>query len=936
MQFEEGKRGRAMLAGDGKAYLTFDASNIPAKEGTLEFWFKPLNWDGLSTNTFHVFVETPADAAGRFFLVYKYYFAQNAGFYWEKGGSITQRKYSGWRGWVHFAVTWSPTGCRMYFNGEPSAVVVPKNPPDSYVGMMKVGDRGWKIERDEQTLIDELYIYDRALEPEEIKWAMEHTATRPAGQDVAPGLVPTKVHAKILPSSGRITAQVRHRLEKGMLKGLTGTAELLGPTPIAVVPLTVKEKTAEAVLPFEKLSAGSYSLRVRFKDASGKVVDEAADEFLCTGNEWLGNDIGISETPPPPWTPVEAAQKRFSCWGRTYGLDGSGLPQSIRSARSELLSGPVQLHASADGQAVKWLCGEPKLVNQSEVAAEYEGQWKSPIGTLHWKALAEYDGMFKYTLALEPKRNASLNSLELRFPLREKHAGLHHCHLSTGTVIGATPQGEGVVVKASGARYWWLGDEERGLLAFCESDQAWDRIDRKDGFRFERAGDTVEAVWSFIDGNKPLLQPWKFTFGLTATPVKDTAGLRGRPSRIMRMNPWLMPGPRGETPAHLEAIVANEGIRDEIWSNFLVLWAGGEWRTYHPNYGRPEAYREALDKLAAKGLCALPYMLSREIPESVPEWRFWSAEWELGKKSGLTDETWDSTTCTRSWSDFIVWFRMMNLKRYGYAGYYIDNSMPKSGVNLDVGLGYIRDGRVRETIPYFGIRDLHKRLYTAVKQYGAEENKPVKIMCHVSGEWPVSYMGFMDNRLDGEQYMAPVRHLDPRKRYHDLIPLDKWRALSLSANSGSMPVFFPTFHKDDLGRIRELLGFLMLHDMIGVWGSSRNAQAEEIWRMWRLQDEFGVEDAKLIPYWKNSDVIAGQTETIKASAYRKAEGAALIVICNLSEEQQTTNLSVAWNKLKSKEGLAIADAETGTALKISSGELKIKIAPRDYRVVWVK
>ena len=938
VEFAEGKRGQAMVAGDGKAHLVFDASNIPAREGTLELWLKPLNWDAMSTDTFHVFVETDKDEDGHWFLVYKYYHAQNAGFIWENGGSIFQRKITGWRDWVHFAVTWSPAGCRMYFNGKPSAVTMPKDPPAKYVGRMMVGDRPWQFARDEQTLIDELYIYNRAFEPEEIAWALANAQTRPAGKDVPAGLVPTKVHAKILPSSGKIIAQVRHQLNKEALEGVTGTAELVGPTPIGAVPLDVREETAEATLLFTKLDTGDYTLRVEFKDASGTVVDEAEDKFFCPANEWLGTTIGISETPPAPWTPVEASEKRFSCWGRTYDLGRSGLPKGIRSAGAPVLTRPVRLQAMVNGRAVKWEYEGPRLVDQSEVDAEYKGRWESSAGTVRWEALGEYDGMLKYTLTLQPAENASIDGLELRFPVHEAHATLHHCQLSSGTVVGATPDGKGTVVKAAGARYWWLGDEERGLLAFCESDEAWDRIDRDDGFRIERSGDTAEAVWSFIGGKRALAKPWTFTFGMTATPVKDTSGLRGRPSRVLPMNKWLMPKPRDYTPSGVEDMLANEGMREGDWGRFTVVWGGGEWWTYKQDWGRPEAYGEGMAKLAAKGLSVMTYMMPQEIPESVPEWRFWSAEWTTDNKTGWTNESWTRASSVPSWTDFIVWFRMTHLRRYGFAGYYTDNSTCYAGSNPDVGLGYIRDGRRRATTPYFGQRELFKRLYTAVKQYGAETNRPTMIMSHSSSEWPVAYLGFMDNRVDGEQYLAPVRK--ERKRYHDLIVLEKWRALNLSANVGSMAVFLPELHEEDVAdetRTRELLGLLMLHDMIGVWFSvDGQAKADAVHAMWRVQDAFGVEDAELIPYWKNDDVIGGQSNAIKASAYRKPEGGSLVVVCNLSEEEQTTDLTVAWEKLKPKGALTVVDEESGEAVDAADGKLKLTIPPRGYRVVQCK
>ena len=285
-EFAPGKRGNGMVVGDGRAYLVFDAANIPTPAGTLELWLKPLNWDGMATDTFHVFVETDRDENGHWFLVYKYFMAQNAGFIWENGQSIFQRKITGWRDWVHFAVTWSPAGCRLYFNGVPSAVTKPDAPPARYSGKMFVGDRPWQFERDEQTIIDELYIYNRALEPEEISWAFENAAARAAGRDVPAGFVPTKVYARILPSAGKIVAEVKHRLAKRALADrVTGTARLLGPTALAPVPLTIDEATAEATLSFDTLAEGDYRLRVEFKDASGGIVDSAEDAFFCPANE---------------------------------------------------------------------------------------------------------------------------------------------------------------------------------------------------------------------------------------------------------------------------------------------------------------------------------------------------------------------------------------------------------------------------------------------------------------------------------------------------------------------------------------------------------------------------------------------------------------------------------------------------------------------------
>ena len=100
-----------------------------------------------------------------------------------------------------------------------------------------------------------------------------------------------------------------------------------------------------------------------------------------------------------------------------------------------------------------------------------------------------------------------------------------------------------------------------------------------------------------------------------------------------------------------------------------------------------------------------------------------------------------------------------------------------------------------------------------------------------------------------------------------------------------------------------------------------------------MQDAFGVEDAELLPYWDNADVIRGQTDTIKASAYRRSGGGALVAVCNLSGEEQTADLAIAWKKLKSKAALSVVDAESGEAVDVGGRRVRLDIAARGYRIV---
>ena len=953
VQFETGRRGQALLAGDEKAYLSFDAANIPAKEGTLELWIKPVNWDAVSTDTFHVWVETPTDDQGNWFVFYKYLNDQTVRFIREKGRTLVERKCFRWTGWIHLAVTWSPEGQTIYWNGIPSGTARPVNPPDRYPGVMLVGDRAWgEVPRNnEHTLIDELYIYDRALEPEEILWAYRNADTRVQGTDVPGGLVPTKVHAKILPSQGRIIAEVKHQLGADARGSVTGVAELLGPSPLSPAPLTISDRIAEAVLPFDSLAPGDYVLRVQLMDPSGKVVNKVSDSFLCPDNEWLGNAIGISDAPPPPFTPLQTTAQGFACLLREVAFDRSGLPGKITSDGTQILASPISVKASSGGSKVEWRYGSTRLTARSALSAEYSGQWKGVTGAgrdvaqhvgpggeganvktavlrMDWTALVEYDGMIKYTFTLTPIRpHVEIDSLDLRFPIRPESATL----INSSASVGVIPDGDESVIEAPLANAWWVGNEDRGILAFCESDEAWDRIDRPDGFRVERSGESVDVVWSFIASPVKLARPWTFTFGMSATPVKSSKGLSGRRSRVMYSNPWLMDKPMTYTDDGLAAMIQNESIRDTIWSNFHVLWLGSGWTTYKKLDWRlrPSVLNVVpagiSSNLKAKGLSPIAYFLPREMPESATEWRFWSAEWTGNQKIAWTNEVWESTTCTQSWIDFIVWYMINFVERYGFSGFYIDNAVPAGVVNPDVGAGYLRDGVMRPTTPWFAMREIIKRLYTALKERGADLEEPTMIMAHMSGTLPVAYLGFMDNRLDGEQFKYQTHHKG--MFYQDVLSLDRWRAQFLSRNIGNRCVLISYGQRRD----RSLTSLLLLHD-VDTWFQVY-PPFDAVHQMWTLQDEFGIQDADFLPYWKNESIVGGQTDAVKVTAYRKPGGGALLIVANLSKEKQSVTLHVDWEKLKSPGPLRVTDSETGETLQVAGDSVSIQTTPLDYRAL---
>jgi hypothetical protein len=265
--------------------------------------------------------------------------------------------------------------------------------------------------------------------------------------------------------------------------------------------------------------------RLALRDEQGREQTLASEKLTSPGPPlWRGNRIGISSTPPPPWTPLVLRDKGFralSCWGREYRFGDLGMPQQIISAGAKLLAAPIAFRVSAGGRPVTWTPGPTSVASGTDAVVIAKGSASGAVGTLEWTATAEFDGMIRYDLVLRPAGGAIVDGMELRASLDPAHATLYHlARAVTDNLGGATP----ALFQASWASYWWLGDEERSLAGFCESDEAWDRVDRQGGFRIERAAGSVDAIWAFVAGPYKLEKPWRFTFGIQATPVKATTG----------------------------------------------------------------------------------------------------------------------------------------------------------------------------------------------------------------------------------------------------------------------------------------------------------------------------------------------------------------------------------------------------------------------------
>jgi len=322
-----GFRGSALRTG----YVEYPAEgNINAKEGTIEFWIYAQDWDH-DDGHFHRFFDVRGDGQILFYLR-----PPGAGEFVVRSTSKTANRVYGsnpLKGkWSWYAMTWKPgQNFGFYIGGikasgeawthDCSAASGPTPEPENLRRIL-IGDLGGIPTRQAHTLIDEVYIYDRALTREEVDWAGANALTRERGMDIPGNFMQPKT--KVVPDPANSTLVVE--IDSGDRSGnFAGTARLEPSAGTSPAPITqTKDRFGQAVIPYTDLPQGEYKVISDITTKDGKPVVSVSTKFVVPGPPvWLKEKVGVSDTPPPPWTPVEVEGDRVRVWGR-WGIRVAG------------------------------------------------------------------------------------------------------------------------------------------------------------------------------------------------------------------------------------------------------------------------------------------------------------------------------------------------------------------------------------------------------------------------------------------------------------------------------------------------------------------------------------------------------------------------------------------------------------------------------------
>lgn len=620
--------------------------------------------------------------------------------------------------------------------------------------------------------------------------------------------------------------------------------------------------------------AGAQQAMVKLSlKVTDEVLDDAGDSDpgRMSRLRWLNSTIGLDDSVPAPYTPLKAGLDRVKCLGREIRFGRTGLPASIKSGEREILARPAELIVeSADGIA-KWnAASTAPVVNGSKAEFIRESAGRNDLFSLKCITKTDFDGYTNFRLLLEAKRNVDLKDIRLEVPIR-KDAAVYMMGL--GRKGGYRPSEWKWTWDIGRANNMvWLGDVDAGVQCKLKGNtETWDISDLKASGIPESWGNSGKGGCDVIeDGDAVLVRAYsgarsvkagdkiEFRFGLLITPVKplDAAHWNQR---------------------YYHQYVPVQTAKD-AGANIINVHQGNELNPYI-NY--PFI---AVDKMASyvksahdQGMKVKIYYTVRELSNHVAEmWALRSLGDEVFSDGPGAGDPWLREHLGSGYQP--AWREKLSdtesdaaLKQTGLSrwhNYYLEGlawlmrTVQIDGLYLD-GIGYDREimKRVRRTM---------------------DSSRPGSLIDFHSG----NEFGFNDWRISPAcKYMEHFPYINSLwfgEGYDYNETPDYW----LVEVSG---IPFGLYGEMLEGGGNPWRG--MIYGMTARYYSG--ADPKHIWKLW---DDFGIADAKMIGYWDRNCPVKTDNKDVLATVYAKS-GKALVSLASWAKDPVKVKLNVDWKAL---------------------------------------
>lgn len=650
----------------------------------------------------------------------------------------------------------------------------------------------------------------------------------------------------------------------------------------------------------EDTSAGKFSGHLMLRSESKEmrmdvVVDVFGPALEVSGDDdiwrlsrlrWLDSTIAIDDEITAPYIPLTVQEQEITCLGRKLRFNQLGMPESIRVGGQEILASPVQFIIQTGAGALTLDAAQARIVKKSPGAVSWESFARSADVRLRCLATMEFDGYINFDVEVLSERRLEVTDIRLEYSLVPSAAVYMMGFARKGGYRPPLWNGKWDINRADNSI--WLGNYDAGLqLNLKGPKETWEVFDLKasgipkswgndgkGGCTVFSAGDRVTV--NAFSGPRTLTSGERigFQFGCLITPVKplDPAHWKQRYYQQGYPEPGAVPI---ETLVQSGVTVVNIHQGNELnpWINYPFLTVT-ELSSY-------------IDEVHRANLKAKIYYTVRELSNHVVEmWALrslgdeifvdgpggggawlrehlvshYKAAWHTTLPSGIVDQAIAETGVSR-WLNFYL---------EGLA--YLVRHTQMDGLYLD-GIGYDRRTmkRVRKVLDRTRpgcLIDFHSgNNYTYMDYRVSPANLYMGHFPYINSLW----FGEMFNYNESPDYWLVEISGIPFGLYSDMLEGggNPWRGM--------------------------------------VYGmTARRYQDANPTPIWRLWDEFGIQDAEMIGYWNPSCPIKTSCPGVLATAYRKS-GKVLIAVASWAPAHVRCRLSVDWSAIGLKpEGATLS------------------------------
>lgn len=948
--------------------------NLNHVSGTIEFWFKPLDWDGSDSAMHHLFGTENKPRCHM--LIYRYMrttkkiggiFGKFA--FYLKGGAVDDPTHElvipsspvsdDWvRGqWHHVAGTWGRRSARLYVDG---ALVgeahgkLPGQPPAFFTVSANSSDQGGV-----GNVVDDLRVYASPLSPGQIteSYLRGRRALAEArvaeGEDAPrePDAMGHDLRVGSLFQDGLSTLLVRvdaSALPVRELSGLCVGMDVVAADgtvaaqarDVSLSDLGIAQARVEATA----LKPGAYELRVSVCPAgeASRPVAVWTGQVERPGVPWLGNSIGVSDRPVAPFEPVRVEATTVRVWGKRYNLDdafilrqatlapdpNAGLHRAVRRFWQEatMLAAPIRLTGTFSGEEVTFAAGTGTWREAAPTHAVRHARAEGGSVTAESVVRVDDDSIVTADVSLTFSRPTDVRDLRIEIPLRSEHCRWMNWTSLDGhrdaSGAGAIPEGQGIVWQGVFHPLLWLGDDYRGFGTFCDTSLGWsDELAEPDRVLIRRTGAVTTIVLRLVPAEAARTEPWRTRVSFVATPARPLPE-RWR-GTVLGGNFSIRHVPYAEgSPQHVVY----------WWTNSFFEDKQDHFSSPRTDTIRLEAIRDAIAQNGDEPISHVFYTYPNSYNHPVV--RHFYSDWSTKSSEDLLNALTSSHVpqATRvDWNSSVKdWWltQMSGLADLGVDGIYCDDPYTHPSFNERTGTAFLRpDGRVRPNYGLYGLRQYFRRLRQLLNE---KANRP-HMLLHMSNQLTLPFQIYFDSFANGE-------HLNRRLKQHYIgtLTTDEIRAQYLGYQWGNTPFILPELggeFRKSVEATEEMLALVLPHDVLiwNAWCHPATARAyndflKKDFRTWEA-------DCRFLPYWEAADIISGQDDTLVASAYVR-DTSVLILIANWGDAERSAALTVDWATLTGGRAMTRARVALDKgASTLQANRLSVSVPAKNLRLV---